>query len=483
MSRRLPDYAKPLALLIGAYILFFFWLAYRRWMVFGNDTSDFGYFNNMFWYTIRGRFFYACASDMSNLGVHTAFLWALLVPFYWLVPGVPTLIFLQTLFLGLSGWPLYLIARRIFNHHRTALIMTGAFLLLPPIVSQNVNQIEEPSFIAVFLLATYYFYQQERFVPFVVFGFISCLGRENVPLAIAMFGIYALIQRRDWKWIAVPLVMGGVYFLVAIKILLPHFQAGQQWHAMRMFKYLGNSPEEIISNTLTHPGRVVEHITGEENVRYVVFLLQPVAFVLPFLSPASLMALPDLAINLLSDNSALKVINWHYNVITGCFLFVSAMYGVRRVAAWLRAHYGATAFEPVMGVALLLLSAGHWFLWYFPQQYRRLPYHEALVHAMAAVPADKSVIVPVRIQGHVTSRAHYDQLNYFVQNRPYAEQFEYVILDANERQYPPAITQEFFDSFYKNPKYKLIFHEQNVFVFQRRGGESDWKIRPRVGGG
>ena len=56
--------------------------------------------------------------------------------------------------------------------------------------------------------------------------------------------------------------------------------------------------------------------------------------------------------------------------------------------------------------------------------------------------------------------------------------FEYVILDANEQQFPPPITQEFFDSFHKNPNYRLIFAETNVFVFQRLGGESDWKIPP-----
>jgi uncharacterized membrane protein len=321
----------------------------------------------------------------------------------------------------------------------------------------------------VFLLFAFYFYQTERFGVFMLFGALACLGRENVPLAIAMFGIYALIQRRGWKWIVAPPSMVIPYFLVALYVIMPHFQEGRQWHAMRMFKYLGDTPTSIVWNAITEPGRVMQHLTGQENVTYFVLLVQPLGWILPLFSPASLMALPDLVINLLSDDGALKVINWHYNVMTGCFLFVGTIYAVRRFAA------GQTR---VWAAALLLLSVAHWFLWFFPHQYRRLPHHESLIRAIKVIPSDKPVLVPVRIQGHITSRSRYDHIDYFRQNPAYAEQFDYVMLDANERQYPPFITQEFFDTFYKNPNYRLIFAENRVFVFQRLGGESDWNVKP-----
>ena len=477
MSRRLPDYAKPLSLLIGGYVVVFFWLAYRRWAVFGNDTSDFGYFNNMFWHTVRGHFFYASATGGSNLSVHAAFLWALLIPLYWLAPGVPTLLFLQTLFLGACAWPVYLIARRVVKDHVASVVLAATFILFPPIVSQNVNQIEEPSFIAVFLLFAFYFYQTEQFGLFMLFGAVACLGRENVPLTIAMFGVYALLQGRPWKWVVGPPAMAVPYFLVALYVIMPHFQRGAQWHAMRMFKYLGDTPTSIVWNALTKPGRVIEHLTGRENVTYVVLLTQPLGWILPFFSLSSILVLPDLAINLLSDNGALKVINWHYNILTGCFLFVGVIYAVARFAP----RFGSGQTRS-WAAALLILSITHWYLWFYPQQYSELPYHNTLMRAIQAVPADKSLLVPVRIQGHISSRARYDHIDYFRQNPAYAKQFEYVMLDANERQYPPIITQEFFDSFYRNPEYRLIFAENNVFVFQRLGGESDWKIKPRVGG-
>lgn len=466
---------KQLALLAGLYVLVSFWLAYRKYAVFGTDSGDYGYFNNMFWWTLRGRPFHNSGIGYSNLALHIAFLWVLLLPAYWLFSGVPVLIFMQSLFLGMTAVPVYLIARHVLKNHRTALVMAAAFILLPPIVSQHVNQVEEPAFAAVFLLFAFYFFIVERFGLFMLFSGIACLGRENIPLAIAMFGVYGLILRRGKKWIIAPLAMGLVYFWFAIFVLLPYFREGHAWHVMKMYTYLGNTPGAIVGNAISHPMLVVHHLLGQQNVTYVVLLLQPLGWVLPFLSPASLMALPDLAINTVSDNGALKVIPWHYNVVTGCFLFVGTIYAVRKVGQWLRQRSWGDP-EIAMAVTLLALSISHWFIWLSPQQYQKLPHHETLLRAIAVVPPEKSVLVPIRLVSHIALRDHYTDINLFATNPNCAEQFEYVILDANERQYAPPITQEFFDSFARNPKYKLLLAEQNVFVFQRLGGESDWKI-------
>jgi uncharacterized membrane protein len=477
-TSRPPKCGIPLTVLIGGYVLLFFYLAYHRWAVFGNDTTDFGHFNNMFWWTIRGRLFYVSQSGGSNLGVHAALLWAELIPIYWLFPGVPILIFMQTLSLGICAWPMYLIAREIFQDHKTALIAAGTFIFFPPIVSQNVNQIEEPSFVAVYLLFTFYYFMKGRFGLFLLFACISCLDRENMPLAVAMFGLYAAIQRRTWKWIVVPPAVGIPYFLLAMKVIIPHYQLGEQWFPMRMFSYLGSTPGAAALTMVMHPGFVLQHLTGAENVMYFVYLVQPLAWLLPFGGAASLMALPDLGINLLANNSAMKVVGWHYNVVTGCFLFIGALFTVKKLAQWMARHGNGKAVAPVMVAGLAVLSMTHWFLWFYPSQYFRLPYHDTLLRAMEVVPADKSVLVPSRLRGHVSSRAHSDSIEWF-QNKPeFAAQFEYVILDANERQYPPIITQKVFDSFQKNPAYRLVFAENNVFVFHRLGGESDWKVSP-----
>lgn len=480
MMRGLPirDRNQLLIMLVG-YVLLFFLLANRRFMVFGWDTGDFGNFHDMFWWTFRGRPFYFPGRGHSNFGLHAAFLWVQLLPVFWLVPSVKTLIFAQSLFIGLAGIPVYLMVRRLFQDHATSLMLTAAFLLFPPIVSQHVNQVEEPSFVLVYLMAALYFFVEGRWGWFMLLAAVSCLGRENVPLAVAMFGVVALIQRRHWKWVAGPVVMGLVWFWVALFVLMPWFREGHSWDATnRMFTHLGQSPGDIVVNALRRPDVVAAHLVGEPNVIYVVRLTQPVAWVLPWLSVVSLPALPDLGINLLSNNDAMKVIMWHYNVITGGFLFMGAVFGLRRILGWLQARDSEGRHNVALAAGLLALVVAHWFLWFQPAQFRRLPHHNSLVGAIQAVPPQASVLVPPHLQGHVCGREHWHIIGTVESHPDFAAQFEYVILDARDRRFPPVVTRAFFDRFYRNPRYRLVWQENGVYVFQQVNWSSDWKVRP-----
>lgn len=473
--RHLSDEHRQLAILLSIYVMVFFWLAYRRYSVFGWDSGDFGNFHDMFWWTFRGKPFYFASRDMSNFGLHAAFLWVQLLPVFWLFPGVTTLICMQSLFLGLAGIPVYLIARELFNHHRAALIFTLAYLFYPPIVSQHVNQIEEPSFIAVYLLFAFYFFMRERFGKFLLFAAIACLGRENIPLAIAMFGIYAAILRRGKKWIWAPLALGTCYFMVVTFFIMPWFRAGADWDpTSRMFTYLGNTPGSIVTNALTHPGLVIQHLATIEIIQYLVLLVQPLAWVLPFMSPASLMALPDLVINLVADNNAMRVIPWHYNVVTGTFFFIGTLFSLKKWIPRLEKSYFQGPI--ILGVSLLLLvlSLSHWHIWFSPSQFLKLREHDNLVRALRAVPPDKSVLVPANLQGHASGREHWDNSAVLVQRPEHAAKFEYIVLNANERRFGLLVTQDLFDSLYRNPRYRLIFAEQGVFVFHRADANPDW---------
>lgn len=476
---RLARQHRPLATIIAIYVVVFFTLAFRKYSVFGWDSGDIGHFNNILWSTLHGRPYFNSSMQINFLGWHTTLLLSQLLPFYWLFPGVATMLFLQSAFLGISSVPMYLIARKVLNNHVAAVLLAVAFILFPPVVALNVNQFADIPFTIVYLLFAFYFFLEERFAMFILFAFIACLGRENVSLFIAMFGVYGFFLRRSKRWVIAPFGLGTIYFVLAMFVVMPYFRQGNQWHVTgRMFTYLGHTNYEITRNAVTHPELVLQHLFGEENIVFLITLTQPLAWALPFTSLASLIAAPELSLILLSDNSALKVIAWTYSSLTASFLFISSIYGVKRLSGWLEVRYGKQVYVPVIAACLVLLSLNHWYLWFVPQQYRRLPQHDSLVRALEAVPPGKSVLVPTRLQGHVGIREHWHSIMMFVERPAFAAQFEYVVLDANERQFPPIITQELFDRFQKTPNYRLIFAENNVFVFQRLGGESDWKIPP-----
>jgi uncharacterized membrane protein len=483
--RRLTGPQRALAAIIGTYVVVFFGMAQRCYDVFGYDSGATAVYNNMLWWTLHGKPFLIAAmitsesaKPISNLAAHAAYFWVFILPFYALFPGPSILFFLQALALGMAAVPMYLIARKLLEDEVAAVLLAAAYLLLPPLVSQNLNQVQEPCFLPVLLLFVFYFFLERRYGLFLSFSAVALLNRENVPLAIMMFGVWALVERRSWKWVVVPIVCGAAYFWFVTFVAMPYFRQGENWHVARMFGYLGSSAGEIFKNAALHPLVLVQHLFSSDNVRYVIFLVQPLGWILPFFALPCLVALPDLAINLLSENTALKVIPWHYNVLTGTALFVSTLFAVRKIGLWQRRKYGEGRYLPVVACGLLVLSAAHWFLWFQPGYLRELPYQQALNHAIESIPKDVSVLSSVRIQARFSGRPRYDSLNVFEHQPEYAKTFDYVLLDANERRFPPFVTQEFFDSFYKNPRYQLIFAEQNVFVFHRLGGESDWKAPP-----
>ncbi len=476
--RRLSRPQRTLALIIVAYVALFFPLAVRCYDVFGYDSGGTAVFNNMMWWTIHGKPFFIASlvSDqatkpLSNLAYHAAYFWAFLVPFYALAPRPETLMLLQSLALGLAAVPMYLVARKVLQDEWASVLLATAFIFLPPVVSQNLNQVMKPSFLPVFLIFAFYFFIERKFGLFMLLAALSSMNRENVPLAISMFGVWALVERRSWKWIVTPAVFGAVYFWFVTFIAMPYFRQGEPWHVARMFGYLGANQNEIFKNAVLHPGLLLSHLLGPDKIEYLVQLTQPMGWILPFLSPASLVALPDLILNLLSVNTALRVIGWHYNMTTGTALFVSCIFGLRKLDQWLQRLIGGGPHRIVLAGTFVALSIAHWFLWFNPSILHELPYHDTLVRAIQLIPSKASVVGSSRIVGELSTRPHFDQYGVFSYNPELAKKYEYVLLDANERRFPPLVTQEVFDSFYKNAAYHLIFAENNVFVFQRVDGQ------------
>ncbi len=464
---------------VVGYVAVFFMLAKRIYDGFGNSTHEISAANNLMWWMVRGHpYRFSLLNDLSYLGIHVELFWPVVAIVYTIVPGVYTLLFCQSLALGLCAVPVYLIVRRLWESEVAGVLMGIAFTLFPPIAAGNLNQVHPVSYIPVFLLWAAYFFYVRKLGWFVCFSIVASLVRENVCLGICMFGIWAWAERRPWKWRLLPLLGGIGYFLLATKVIIPWGLQGRTWHVAGYFTYLGNSPGEIVQRAVTQPALVLGHLLEGANIQYFILLTQSVFWVMPFGHWAVLLGVPDLAANLLSDNGGMKVISWHYQFMAATGLFLGATFTMKRLLNELRRRFGAGYFAISLAGLAVILCLSQWFLWLQPQLFVPLPHRESLLRALRVVPPEKSVLAPSRLQGWISAREHFGDLPRLVNNPPYAAQFEYVVLDANERQYPPAITQAFFDAFQTNQIYQLVFAENNVFVFQRRGGESDWKIQP-----
>jgi uncharacterized membrane protein len=459
-------------LFLAGYTLLFWGLACRKSSMLNSSTGETAIIVHGLWATLHGKFFWHNSLNMSYFGDHGGLILTLLLPFYALFPSAATVLLLQSSFIAACGIPIFLIARRVLNDRVAAWCSMVAFLFFPTIVSQHVNQVHDTQFILPFLLFTFYFYETKQFGRFVALAAVCCLGKENVPLTLMMFGVYAALQRRQWKWIVTPIALSAVTLGLLFKVVMPYFRGGQPYRSFGYFGSLGDTPGQVLANIFAHPGKIVSTLLSAQNLSFLVQLTQPVGWVLPFLSLPVILALPDLVVNLLVENVSLKVIRWHYNMTVGAFLCVAAIYSIRKVSGWLAKRYGEGRYAAGLSVLLVCLCVSHWILWFNLDEYQPAPQREALLQAINLVPKESSVLVPASLLAEAAPRWYALDPQYYLYIKPQPEKildYQYLIFDMNERQQP--IPPKLVEALAADRSYELLFNSQNVLVFRRAGGE------------
>ena len=356
--------------------------------------------------------------------------------------------------------------------------MATTFLFFPSLVSQNVDQINDAIFPLPFLMFAFYFFQEEKFIPFLITAGLASLGKEMAPLTLIMFAPYAFWRKRSWKWIVASLTVPIVSLSLALGVVRPHFaktsQIGGWYPGLAYFPGFGNSLREFVKTILFHPLKVLSAIWTAQNAIYLLLLLTAVGFVLPFLVPEVLFAFPEMFFNLLSSMDAFKTVIWCYNVHTGAFLVVAAMYALARIDPWLQRRLGVAKYGPVLAGCVALLCVANWWQWFAPQNYILPPQYEAQQAAFKLVPPDDSLLVgPGQIVGHVSHRKVLGSTEFLQISHSKPEQlllYNWVLFDMNYRtpQLGWFVPKEMLMPFINNPKYEVVFAHDNIFLFHRR---------------
>lgn len=177
------------------YIVIFFGISFFKYNNFYYDSLDLAIFNQVFYNTSQGRLFQLSIHEPTYLGDHFTPIILILAPLYSFYRSPVALLFLQTLILALSAWPIYLIAKKIIGGRIFPLMMGLVWLINPLVQNANLFEFHLLSFAVFLLLWVFYFYLQKKWRLFFLFVFLSLLVREDVSLVVFMFGVLAIV---DW---------------------------------------------------------------------------------------------------------------------------------------------------------------------------------------------------------------------------------------------------------------------------------------------
>ncbi len=306
--------------MIGLYITFFSVVSFLKYRAFSYNDFDLAIHAQTLW-NIWHSSIYSSILGIDFLGNHSHLIIFLLAPVYKLFPHPFTLLFLQSCALGVAAYPVFLLARTFFSS-RLAVVISLLYLLYPALGYVNLFEFHPTVFATLFLSFSLLYFIQNKFIKFLIFTVLSLLCQENIALVFIMLGIYALILRRSYKWVLIPLLTGGAYFIFCAAFLMPHFNKNTV-QFLSIYGHLGKTFPEIIINIITHPVGVLRIIFGGNKLIYLMKLFAPLIF-LPFIHPLSLiLVLPFLMQHLLSLRGTETTIYYHYAAEMIPFIFLS----------------------------------------------------------------------------------------------------------------------------------------------------------------
>jgi uncharacterized membrane protein len=377
-----------------------------------------------------------------------------------------------------------------------------AYLLYPVVLHGVLNPFQVRLFAVSLLLFAFYYFERRNWKLFCACVLVALLARTDVAFVVAMFGVYALLTRRRWPWVAGPLALGAAYFVLATAITQSFAYPGafappagpiadpmQCWPCginpqLAYYAHLGSSAPEIVGYVLTHPVEVARLVFTPEKMWYVASLLIPLGL-LPLLSPRPLvLGLPVLALNLLSDRAAQFDYEHHYSLLLVPGLVAAAVYGTANVSNWLSRR--ARTVPAAQWIAIGLVAWGlvmqvpfknpvvRAFL--YPEPAERVAAANRLV---SMVPPEARVAASSKLAPHLLPRryiynfppAPYSPYNFGPREREDYADLDYVLVDpaASALDVPGNALggRSALDLLRGLPEWRLVVEDQGLQLYRR----------------
>lgn len=351
-----------LAIGIIAYIIYFSYFSILRYHTIYASYYDLGIMNQTAYNTFRSikdgdstRFLEMTDTEgpfqIKRMAIHNDIFLSVLAIFYFIFAGPETLLIIQSIVLGLGAIAIYGIATHVLKEiHRMktvwievfAVAFSFSYLLYPAMQRTNMFDFHPVVLGTTFLLFMFYFWLKKNYFLSLMLFLFSLLLKENVGLLTVMFGIYILLQS-NFKTILFTWNSRKLNFKNVVNQLLQH-------NKFSIFIIVVSICWVLLSFLVIIPSfRGTDHFASEyykvnksiglffkiDTLWYFVQLLGPVSF-FSLLSPLQLfIAIPEFAINLLSSNGNMRNTIYHYTALITPWIFISAVYGVRRILIYI----------------------------------------------------------------------------------------------------------------------------------------------------
>ncbi|NJN16096.1 MAG: DUF2079 domain-containing protein [Oscillochloris sp.] len=309
-----------IAITYGAYIGF---LAVRNHELYGTNVYDLGLYDQTLWLISHGLPNYSSSAGINMVGSHANLMLFPLALLYVVLPDPRALLVFQALGVGAAALPLYWLAR---DRGAPWLGPVAALAYLAHPATQNLALFDfhVDSIAATLLIAALWAADRRRWILMGLLCAAVMLSKETFAPTVAWLGVLLIFWRREWR--AGGLLIGAsiVWFVIATRLIAPALVGRDESLHVGRFAQYGDSLGTIIWTMISRPQLLFADLFKPEVPGYLLILLAPLAF-LPLLSPVTILALPALAINLLSAADFQRTIDYHYSALTIAIFAVGSL--------------------------------------------------------------------------------------------------------------------------------------------------------------
>jgi uncharacterized membrane protein len=426
--------------LIALYVVVFGTLTWMQQTNFGTFGFDMGIYDQGIWLLSRFKTPFVTVRGLNYFGHHVNPITAAFVPFYWLGAGPHFLYLVETIWMAVGAVPLWLLARDRLASQWLPLGLVASYLLYPSLEWINWWHFHPDALIIAPLLFAWWLALRQRWRWFAVAVAIALLCKEDAGPAVAALGLVLWLRGRR-RVGALTFSVGAGWLLLCIKVIMPTANGGSgPFYVQSWFPGFGDSLGAIVSNLITHPGRVLSLVTQPDRLTYYRQLLVPVAFMPLAAIDVLLIGLPQVLINSITGHALTHDIRYHYSSIVLAAVFVATVESCARLG-------GRVALRRLL-VALILVTSVvsnaawspspigtryHSGIWAVAH-----PRHEVAREALKLVPAGAGVSATYYLVPQLTHRVHiYEFPNPWVptnwgisgERPPDPETADYLVLD------------------------------------------------------
>ncbi len=302
------------ASMAAAFAIFYIIYLMRKQDAFGTPAEDVGIMDQAVWSLIHGQLFHQTICDILNdtncysvngisrFAIHFE---PILFPIslsYFLWPGPKTLMIIQTLVVASGAFPAFWLARLRLRSEVAGVVIASFYLLYP-----ELQQAENAYFHAVVLTAALlmfmlYFMYTRRTVWVFVFAILAMACKEEIPIVIAMLGLWSIVFQQRWRSGLGLVGIAVAWEILALFMFHIYSPLGHPLLASR-YAYLGSGPFDILRNIVLHPVSLIKaHVLEHDHLNYIRLLFSPVNYISLLAPWVLILAVPSIALNLLSSD-------------------------------------------------------------------------------------------------------------------------------------------------------------------------------------